>query len=417
MYDPRSPRRHRLLSFLVLLAAFALGVQAERRGWLPRSPRQEPVEVRKTFEPFWETWWLVHEQYVDRDSIKDEKMTHGAILGMLASLGDMGHTTYLTRDEVKRLEEDLKGEFDGIGATMQMPKPGVPTILQTMPKSPARTAGLRPGDILLQVNGDNVQGLSLQQVVQRVKGPAGSTVHLKVLRGAPPHSVELDIQRAKIDLPDVAWQMLPDAPLAHVAILNFGQRTDERLREAIGQARQQGAKGLIVDVRGNPGGLKEQAVKVTSEFLKSGETVFIEKDAQGKTTEIPAHAGGVAQDIPLCVLINEGSASSAEIFAGAIQDHQRGKLIGERTIGTGTVLREFTLSDGSAVLLAVDQWLTPKERQIWHKGIEPDIKVELPARAEPLLLESGTKLSAKALADSKDAQLQKAMEILKKELK
>jgi carboxyl-terminal processing protease len=416
MCDPRSSRRSRSLWILLVLAAFALGVQAERRGWLPRSPREEPVEVRKTFEPFWETWRLVHQKYVDKDSVKDERMTHGAILGMLASLGDVGHTTYLSRDDVKRLEEDLKGEFEGIGASIQLSK-GAATIMQTMPKSPARTAGLRPGDILLQVDGQDVHGLSLQQLVQRVKGPAGTQVHLKVLRGNPAHAVELDIRRAKIDVPDVAWQMLPDAPLAVVAIRNFGEHTDERLRDAIAQARKQGAKGLIVDVRGNPGGLKEQAVKVTSEFLKDGETVFIEKDAQGKTTAIAAHADGVAQDISLCVLINDGSASSSEIFAGAIQDHGRGKLIGERTFGTGTVLREFTLSDGSAVLLAVDQWLTPKGRQIWHKGIEPDIKVELPSGAAPLLLETGTKLSAKTLADSKDAQLQKAIEILKKELK
>lgn len=416
MYDPRSPRRSHLLSILILLVAFALGVQAERRGWLPRSPRQEPVEVQKMFEPFWETWWLVHQQYVDKDSIKDERMTHGAILGMLASLGDVGHTTYLTRDDVKRLEEDLKGEFEGIGASIQLSK-GVATIMQTMPKSPARAAGLRPGDILVQVDGQDVQGISLQQLVQRVKGPAGTQVHLKVLRGNPPHSAEFDIQRAKIDVPDVAWQMLPDAPFAVLALRNFGQHTNEGVREAIALARKQGAKGLIVDVRGNPGGLKEQAVKVTSEFLHAGETVFIEKDAQGKTTAIAAAADGVAQDIPLCVLINEGSASSSEIFAGAIQDHGRGKLIGERTFGTGTVLREFHLSDGSAVLLAVDQWLTPKGRQIWHKGIEPDIKIELPSDVAPLLLETGEKLSAKTLADSKDTQLQKAIEILKKELK
>lgn len=413
MYDSQIPRRNRLFTILLVLAAFMLGMQAERRGWLV--PGNEPAEVRQTFRPFWETWYLVHKDYVDRASVNDERMTQGAILGMLASLGDVGHTTYLTRDEVKRLEESLKGELEGIGATMSS-KQGVPTIEQTMPKSPAREAGLRRGDIVLQVDGQDVHGLSLQQLVQHIKGPAGTTVHLKVLRGDPPRPVELDIQRAKIDIPDVVWQMLPDTPLAHVTLLNFGKRTDDQLRDALAQARQEGAKGLILDVRGNPGGLKEQAVKVTSEFLKPGEIVFIEKNAQGQSKPIPAEPGGVASDIPLCVLINEGTASSAEILAGALQDYQRGQLIGERTFGTGTVLREYQLSDGSAVLLAVDQWLTPKERQIWHKGITPDLKVELPLRASPLLPESGTKLSAKALADSKDTQLLKAIEILKKEL-
>src|SRR6185437_8918995 len=325
------------------------------------------------------------------------------------------HTTYLTRDEVKRLTANLKGELEGIGARIALRKQG-PTIMQTMPKSPARTAGMQPGDVIHQVDGKDVRGMSLEQLVQHVRGPAGSEVHMKVFRGTPPKSIDLDIKRAKVDVPDVAWQMLPEIPIAHVAIQSFGQHTDEQLRTTLQASRQQGAKGLILDVRGNPGGLKDQAVKVTSEFLKPGEVVFVQKDAHGKTTPVPAEKDGVAQDIPLCVLIDEGTASSAEILAGALQDYQRGKLIGTRTFGTGTVLDKFQLSDGSAVLLAVDQWLTPKERQIWHKGIAPDIKEELPQGTFILLPESGTKLSAETLANSKDTQLLKAIEVMKKEL-
>lgn len=414
MYDPQNPRRRRLFTIFLVLVAFALGVQVERHGWL--SHGGQPPEVRQIFQPFWETWYLIHAKYADPDSVQDDRLAQWAIRGMLASLGDTGHTTYLTRDEVQQLTESLKGKLEGIGARITMRKQGVPTIVQTMPKSPAREAGLRPGDVLLQVNGEDVHGLSLPQLVQHIKGPAGSTVRLKVLRSDPTKTVELEIQRAEIKVPDVAWQMLPDVPLAHIALLNFGNNADEQLRDAIAQARQEGAKGLILDVRGNPGGLKDQAVKVTSEFLKSDQVVFIEKDARGKMKPVSVEPGGVAQDIPLCLLINDGTASSAEILAGALQDYQRGKLIGERTVGTGTVLREFKLSDGSAVLLAVDQWLTPKERQIWHKGITPDIKVEMPTGASILLPESGTKLSAKTLSDSKDAQLLKAIEVLKKEL-
>jgi carboxyl-terminal processing protease len=217
-------------------------------------------------------------------------------------------------------------------------------------------------------------------------------------------------------VPDIAWHMLPGQPIAHVAIQNFGAHTDEQLRAALAAARKQGAKGLILDLRGNRGGLKEQAVKVTSEFLKPGELVFIEKDANGKEKPVEVEPDGVARDIPLCVLIDDGTASSAEILAGAIQDYQRGKLIGTTTFGTGTVLGEFKLTDGSAVLLAVDQWLTPKGRQIWHKGIAPDIEVQLPQGAYSLLPESERTLSADALAKSKDTQLLKAIEVLKKEL-
>ncbi len=416
MYYHRPGRRSRLFLLLLVLLGFALGVQVERRGWLRGRWRHEPAAVEKTFEPFWETWHLAHAKYVDRDNVNNERMVQGAILGMLATLGDVGHTTYLTRDEVKRLKASLKGELEGIGARIAWREQG-PTIMQTMPKLPARTAGLQLGDVIHQVEGKDVRGMSLEQLVQHVRGPVGSEVHLKVLCGTPPKCIDLVIKRAKVDVPDVAWQMLPDVPIAHIALQSFGQHTDEQLRTALQAARQQGAKGLILDVRGNPGGLKEQAVKVTSEFLKSGEVVFIQKDAQGKTTPLSAEKDGMAQDIPLCVLIDEGTASSAEILAGALQDYQRGKLIGTRTFGTGTVLGEFQLSDGSAVLLAVNQWLTPKEREIWHKGITPDIKVELPQGTFMLLPESGTKRSAETIANSKDTQLLKAIEVLRKELK
>jgi carboxyl-terminal processing protease len=414
MTDPHLHRRNRLLIILLVLVAFALGVQLERRGWL--APGGQPPEARQLFRPFWEAWENIHQYYADPGSIDDERLMQWSIRGMLAALGDTGHTTYLTPDELKKLDESLKGKLEGIGATISLPKPGMPTIVQTLPRSPARAAGLQPGDVILQVNGQDVQDLSLPVLIQHIKGPAGTTVHLKVVRGDPTHTVELDIQRAEIDIPDVVWEMLPDPPLAHIVILNFGRNAHEQLREALTQARKEGAKGVVLDVRGNPGGLKEQAVKVTSEFLKPGQVVFIEKNAQGQTNPVPVEPGGIAQDIPLCLLINGGTASSSEILAGALQDYERAKLVGERTFGTGTVLREFKLSDGSAIMLAVDQWLTPKERQIWHKGITPDITVPMPAGATILLPESGAKLSAKALADSKDAQLLKAIEVLKKAL-
>ncbi|HZU36316.1 MAG TPA: S41 family peptidase, partial [Gemmataceae bacterium] len=291
-----------------------------------------------------------------------------------------------------------------------------PTIIYTLPHSPARAAGMKPGDVIEEVDGQDVKSLSLQQLVQHIRGPAGTEVHLKVQRGELPQTVDLHIKRARVDVPDVTWQMLPNVSIAHVAIRNFGEHTDKQLREALEAARKQGAKGVVLDVRGNPGGLKEQAVKVTSEFLKSGEVVFLQKDAKGQTQSIVAEKGGGAADIPLCLLIDEGTASSAEILAGALQDHERGKLIGTRTFGTGTVLGEFRLTDGSAVLLAISEWLTPKGRQIWHQGIAPDIEVALPPDASIVMPETETKLTAEALAHSDDTQLLKAIEVMKKEV-
>jgi carboxyl-terminal processing protease len=212
-------------------------------------------------------------------------------------------------------------------------------------------------------------------------------------------------------VPSVTWHRLPGTPVAHLAIRQFGEHTDEQLRQAIKEIRAAGLGSLIVDVRANPGGLKEQAVAVSSEFL-SGGVVFIQQDARGRRREVPVRKGGVATDLPVCVLIDEGTASSAEIFSGALQDHGRGKLVGTRTFGTGTVLEPFELSDGSAVLLAVAEWLTPKGRRIWHQGIKPDVEVALPTGASILLPDEEEGLDAEGLAHSKDAQLLRAIEVL-----
>jgi carboxyl-terminal processing protease len=414
MYDPQVQRRNRLITILFIVGAFYLGVQAERYGWM--SPLHEPPEVQRTFRPFWETWYLVHEKYVDQSSVNDEHMTQGAIVGMLATLGDIGHTTYLSKEEVQRFQEDLRGELYGVGASIGMRKRR-PTIIYTLPNSPARAAGLKPGDVIEQVDGQDVKNLSLQQIVKRVRGQAGTEVHLKVVRGEPSRTVDLEMKRARVEVPDVSWKMLPGSPIAHVALRNFGEHTDEQLRETLEALIKQGAKGMILDLRGNPGGLKGQAVKVTSEFLKSGEVIFLQRDAKGQTQSILAETGGVGLDIPLCLLIDETTASSAEILSGAVQDHERGKLIGTRTFGTGTVLGEYKLTDGSALLLAISEWLTPKGRQIWHKGITPDIEVSLPQDASIVMPESEAQLTADTLAHSGDTQLLKAIEVMKIELK
>jgi carboxyl-terminal processing protease len=422
MRDFHSPRVHPLVVVFRYLALFTLlgmtftaGILVERSGVLSGFYSQQPPGLSPTFAPFWQTWHLVHEYYVDRSAINDERLAQGATSGMLAALGDVGHTTYLTREELHRLEQGLKGEFQGIGAVISMDKRR-PTIRQTMPGSPARTAGLKPGDILIEVDGKDVSHLSLEQLVQDVRGPAGTVVRLKVQRDGASKPLDFTITRGKVDVPDVTWQMLPDAPIAQVAIRNFGENTDEQLRVALEEAHKHKVRGLLLDVRGNPGGLKEQAVAVTSEFLHAGQTVFIEQDARGHEKKIAVKPDGLAPQISLVVLIDEGTASSAEIFAGALQDYRRGQLVGTRTFGTGTVLKPFELSDGSAVLLAVDQWLTPKGRKIWHEGIAPDVEVELPAGVSILSPNDETKLTTATFTESKDTQIHKAFALLRKEL-
>jgi carboxyl-terminal processing protease len=415
MNGPELFLRRRLRFILLLAIAFALGVLVERSGRFFLPEDYPPPGLEKTFAPFWQTWHLIDERYVDRSAINAKHMTQGAIAGLLASLGDVGHTTYLTHEELQEVQQSLEGHFDGIGAGLSIRK-RQPIVLYTLPGSPARTAGLHPGDVLQEVNGKSVTGLSIERIAALVRGPAGTSVRLRVTREGVAKPLDFEITRAKVNVPDVSWHVLPGVPIAHVAITSFGEKAHAQLLTALDETRAQGVKGLILDVRGNPGGLKDQAVAVTSEFLTEG-NVFIEQNAQGKRRPVPVIPGAHAPDIPLDVLIDEGTASSAEIFAGAIQDHHRGELIGTRTFGTGTVLQAFGLSDGSAVLLAVDEWFTPDGRQIWHKGVSPNVEVTLPEGASILLPEAEGKLTAATLAKSEDKQLLKALEILKAKIR
>ncbi len=413
--DPQASWGKGLAVLLLVAGAFALGGMAERFGWLPGGGGNEPPELRENFRPFWEAWRLADRYYVDRAALDPTRMTRGSIRGMLASLGDVGHTAYLSPKEVRELEEGIKGQFEGVGARMTVRKRR-PTVMDVIPNAPAQAAGLKAGDVLLEVNGKPVSDLPLTKIVQMVRGPAGTPVTLRVAREGADHPLKLQITRARVEVPSVAWHRLPGEEVAHLAIHAFAEHTDRDLRAALEAIRKDGARGVLLDLRGNPGGLKEQAVAVTSEFLKGGD-VFIEEDARGKRRPISVRAGGVATELPMVVLIDEGTASSAEILAGAIQDHGRAKLVGTRTFGTGTVLQPFDLSDGSALLLAVAQWLTPKGRKIWHHGITPDVVVDLPENAVVLLPETESGLTAAELPRSQDRQVLKGLEVLKAQLR
>jgi carboxyl-terminal processing protease len=409
--DQRPFARIRTITLPLVVLAFLGGIFVERFGIMPGSRAYIPAHLGQTFDPFWEAWKLVEQHYVDRDAVQPKKMTHGAIEGMLSSLGDYGHTTFLTREELEQLKASLKGNLQGIGARMTVRKQQ-PTIMHTMPGSPARMADLRPGDVLLEVDGKSVSGLPLSRVAEKVRGVPGTTVALRVARDVKGKKEVLSfhIVRARVEVPAVIARVFQDVPIAHIAIHEFGEQADAQLKAAVEAARKGGAKALIVDLRGNQGGLKDQAVAVTSEFLKDG-VVFIEENAEGRREAIAVEPGGVATDLPLVLLIDEGSASSSEIFAGAIQDHHRGKLVGTTTFGTGTVLQGFVLSDESVVMLAVAKWLTPDGRQIWHHGITPDVEMPLPPGAAILLPDDEADLTVARVSKSEDLQLRRALDI------
>ncbi len=358
-----------------------------------------------------QAWSLIDEHYVDRGAIKPKAMTYDAIRAMVNSLGDTGHTTFLTPEMVKQLNNMERGEFKGIGVEIHI-KNGRVVILAPIQGSPAQRAGLRSGDIIQKVASQNITGWPLSRVAEHISGPAGTPVTLTVNDPHTGKTFTVTVVRASIRIRDVTWEWVPGTKIAHLRLAGFGGGVTEELREALGAINSGGAKGIILDLRDNPGGILEQAVGVGSQFLKGGNVVLM-KNAQGQIKPAPVEKGGIATNIPLVVLINEGSASAAEIVAGALKDAHRAPLVGETTFGTGTVLGQFNLSDGSELLLAIEEWLTPAGHSFWHKGILPNVKVALPDEALPLFPSQETGMTPRQFKASNDTQLHRALEILR----
>lgn len=357
-----------------------------------------------------QAWRLIDRYYVDRAAVEQQRLTYGAITGMVDALGDTGHSTFLTPEMLKQNENYTAGSFEGIGAQVEQRGDYV-VIVAPMDDSPALKAGLKPGDAIFRVDGEDMTGKSIQEVIDKILGPAGTQVTLTIIDAADGSQRELTLTRAKIVVNNVSWAQVPGTTIAVVRIAGFSDQVSAGLKKALTEIKAQRLTGVILDLRNNPGGLLSEAITTASQFLSQGD-VLLQKDAQGNIEHMPVETGGVATDLPMAVLINYGSASASEIVSGALQDAGRAKLIGETTFGTGTVLNTFDLSDGSAMLLATREWLTPNGRVIWHQGIKPDEKISLPAGVAPLtpaVLKTQTERAYKA---SRDLQLQRAVDWL-----
>ena len=354
----------------------------------------------------------INQFYVDRAAISSHNLTYGAISGMVEALGDTGHSTFLSPEMLKMQEDTTRGRFEGIGAEVQM-KAGQLVIVAPMDDSPAQRAGIRPGDIILKVDGENITGLPLVRAVGMILGHAGTPVALTILSPSSGFTREVTLLRASVTVHNVTWQGLPGTRIALIRIAAFSKAITNDLRNILEDVLRAGFHGVVIDLRNNPGGLLDEAVGTASQFLKKGNVLLV-KDAQQRVLPIKVKSGGVMPDLPAVVLINAGSASGAEIVAGALQDARRATLVGETTFGTGTVLEQFDLSDGSALLLAVQEWLTPDGHTIWHKGINPDLPVALPLQASPLLPAMIRGMTREELMKSGDAQLLRALDILEK---
>ena len=332
-----------------------------------------PQDLQTLFSPFWEAWNLVHQQYVDQP-VDDVKLMQGAIRGMMESLGDK-HSSYMDPVNFQQANQSLAGEYEGIGAYVDTGGDFL-TITSPIPGSPAEKAGLRPGDIIVKIDGKDMTGVDPEVARQQVLGPAGSTVHLTIARKDEKNLLEFDVTRDKIVIKSATGKML-DNGIAYIQVTTFGDKTSAELTQALNDVLAQNPKGIILDLRNNGGGYVQTAVEVASQFIDKG-VVLYEQFGDGKKNTYEVQPGGLATDIPMVVLINEGSASASEIVAGALQDYGRAKLVGVTSYGKGSVQNWIPLSgDQGAVRVTVAKWLTPNGRTIHQKGLTPDVFVQM----------------------------------------
>lgn len=332
-----------------------------------------PEEQKQTFAPFWETWKLLHENFVDQP-LDDVALMRGAISGMLAATGDK-HTTYMNPTEFEQANASMEGEYEGIGAWVDTTGDYV-QVISPMKGSPAEAAGLRANDIVIAVNGEDQTGIPGDLVLKKILGPAGEAVTLTIRRGE--EKLDFTIVRAKITVPVVDYRML-DNNIAYVALYSFNEQATAQLRAALKDLMAQKPAGLIFDLRDNGGGYLSIAIEVVSEFIPKG-VVMYEEYGDGTRDAYSAQRGGRATEIPLVVLVNAGTASASEITAGAIQDLGRGKLVGVKTYGKGSVQNWIPLkTEKGGVRITIARWLTPKGTQISDVGLTPDLIVEMTA--------------------------------------
>ena len=358
-----------------------------------------------------EAWGILHDQYVGADELDDKTLAYAAIDGLTKAVGDTGHTSFLTPQERIDRAEELSGSYVGIGVRIDSAEDGRPLIVGVFRGSPAERGGLMAGDIIVSVDGQTTDGRDLDEVTTWIRGETGSTVTLSVRSGPDGPERRLSLVRAEVAVQTVSWALVPGTRTALVRLEDFSQGAADDIKAAIGEARAAGANRLVLDLRGNPGGYVDEAVGVASQFLAGG-IVYVERDADGNETTHPISPDGTATDLPLVVLVDGGTASSAEIVSGALQDAGRGQLIGVKTFGTGTVLGEFPLADGSALRVGTVEWLTPKGRRIWHEGIVPDVLVERAADVRPLVPDDLLNVTAGQVGTLTDPQLARALTLV-----
>lgn len=380
----------------VFVAGYVFG--AHQPSTSVQAQSGSPAGTDELFAPFWETWTLLHDNYVD--PLDDNALLEGALNGLLDSLGDP-HTGYMNPETFTQINESMSGEYEGIGATVRTDEAtGGLQLVTIMDGSPAQAAGLLPGDVIVEVEGADVTGLDQNEIIAQVRGPAGTSVDLGIQRQSEPEVLDVEVTRERITVASVAYEVL-DGDIGYVRLSQFEFGSSQELRDALEAMDANALKGLILDVRGNPGGYLTTSIEVASAFIPEG-TVVTERGPERERT-YDALGNASAPDVPMVVLVDAGSASASELIAGALQDNQRATIVGTKTFGKGSVQTWHTLSNGGGVRITVSRWYTPSGRSVNDVGIDPDVNV-------PFELEPGKVYDP---ATMPDPQLEAALQILR----
>jgi len=386
--------------FIIVISGFSFyfGFKFGSQQKISLPPENQKL-INADFSLFWKTAQIIKDKYFKIKDVKDEDLLYGAIAGLVNGLKDP-NSVFFNPSDAKKFEEDVSGTFGGIGAELNLANNQV-VIIAPLKKTPAEAAGLKSGDIILSVDDKPIAGLMLDEVIKLIRGEPNTIVKLLISRTGWKTPKEFKIRREIITAPTLDWQIKPKNIL-YLQLYSFNNNTSPLLYQAILDGLLKGSKGMILDLRNNPGGYFDVAIETAGWFLKRGSLVVIEEFRNGKQQMFYADGNEALKDFPIVILVNGGSASASEILAGALRDNRGIKLIGEKTFGKGTVQELQNLKDGSVVKVSVAQWLTPKKVQIDHQGLIPDIEV---------------KMNEEDIQNKRDPQLDKALEIINQMIK
>jgi carboxyl-terminal processing protease len=374
------PQTNRLMLTVVLIMVIALAFGGGYVFGVFQGPDGGPfvsVSYNSTLDKerlnaIEQAWEIIFKDYVDKSRLNSANMSRAAIVSMIETLDDP-YTSYLDEEQYELGKTSLEGTYNGIGAYVTV-RDNQMTIIAPIADSPADKAGIRAGDIILQIDGEPVADLSLAEAIIKIRGPEDTAVRLLIRHENETEPVEIEIVRAKLELPSIRFEM--KGQIAYVSISDFTERTADELSEVINKLDTYSATGIILDLRGNPGGLLEPVINVASQFLTEG-VVLRMRSNQGQVTTFNVNEDMPDTDLPVVVLVDKASASGSEVLSGALQDHGRAVIAGTTTYGKGSVNMLYRLSDGSGIYITTARWLTPNGRLIEGYGIEPDIKLDL----------------------------------------